>query len=346
MTIFYATHPRCTAHRLPGEYHPERPERLEAVWALLQETGLHARLNAINPLPATRAQMEAVHSEDHLNTLAWIAGQERPVKIGYDSYAVPESYDIARLAAGAVAQTVAAVLTTPGSRGLAAVRPPGHHATPDTPMGFCLLNNIALGAAHARQQHGLQRVLIVDYDVHHGNGTQDIFYEEAGVLFISVHQHGRMFYPGTGSLNETGRGAGRGYTLNIPLPASVGDAGYAAVFDRIIAPAARRYAPELILVSAGFDGHFVDPLASMRLSLAGYDRLARQLIRLAEELCGGRIVFVMEGGYDLTALSHGMANIARALLGEADYSDPLGMPGGTEPDISPVLAQVQQQHGL
>lgn len=344
MTSVYATHPRYIEHLMPFRQHPERPERLQAIWDTLDEAGLATRMKTLQPLPAEREWLLAVHSENHVGILEMIARQERPAMIDADTYALPVSYEIARLAAGGVMQTIDAVLTGTARNGLAAVRPPGHHATPDRPMGFCLLNNIAIGASFARKKHGLNRVMIVDFDVHHGNGTQDIFYEDDSVLFISTHQY--PFYPGTGHLKETGRAGGRGFTLNIPLEGGHGDKSYAAIFEQVIWPAAKRYRPELILVSAGFDAHHVDPLAMMQLSLAGYAHISRELIRMANELCSGKIVFVLEGGYDLQALGHGVRNIAHALLGEDVISDPYGPAGDKEPDVQPLIEQVRKIHGL
>ena len=264
--------------------------------------------------------------------------------IDHDTYAVPTSYEIAGLSAGGVVQAVDAVLAGEANNGLAAVRPPGHHATPFRPMGFCLLSNIALAAKHAQQQYNIQRVLIVDYDVHHGNGTQDVFYSDDSVLFISTHQS--PFYPGTGSKTEIGEGNGTGFTINIPLSGGYGDESYRAIFEQIIWDAAKRFQPELILVSAGYDAHWVDPLASMKLSLSGYDHLVRELLKMANALCDGKIVFVMEGGYDLKALSHGIRNIAHALLGDEDISDPYGAADGSSPNVQPIIDEIRAIHKL
>ena len=181
-------------------------------------------------------------------------------------------------------------------------------------MGFCLFNNVAVAALAALDESGLGRVLIVDWDVHHGNGTQDTFYDSPQVLFFSTHQY--PYYPGTGDWRETGAGAGQGYTVNVPLPAGVGDAGFARIYDEVLTPVAERFRPELILVSAGYDAHWDDPLAGLRLSLAGYWRLAKTVVALADRLCGGRLVVTLEGGYNLEVLSRGVADTCRALLGD------------------------------
>ncbi|MCY3779850.1 MAG: histone deacetylase [Chloroflexi bacterium] len=320
MTTAYLTHPRFIEHDFPQ--HAEHAGRIQAVWEQLDAQNLADQLLRIEPSPASSDQILAAHSPAHLERLRNISHQDRMVRIDADTYALPISLEIARLAAGAATSAVDLIADGSADNALAIVRPPGHHATKDWQMGFCLLNNIAIAARHAQAQHKYEKVLIIDYDVHHGNGTQDIFYADPSVMFISIHQS--PHYPGSGAFNETGAGAGRGYTINVPIPGGHGDAAYGRIFADVLWPAARRFAPDLMLISAGFDAHWVDPLAGMQLSLAGYDQLARECLRMAAELCGGRIVFVMEGGYDLKALSQGWCNIARALLGIESISDPYG----------------------
>ena len=344
MTTAYATHPRYTEHTLPG--HPEHAGRIRAVWRQLDESGLTARMKAVDVQTIDEDWMLTVHTREYLDLLAWVdATQQQTVHLDADTYATPRSYAVARLAAGGVVASINDVLGGQADNGLAVVRPPGHHAMPGHAMGFCLLGNIAIGARYAQRAHGVKRVLIVDYDVHHGNGTEAMFYDDDTVLFISTHQF--PFYPGTGRITDIGAGKGRGDTINIPLSAGHGDSSYARIFEEVVWPAARRYQPELILVSAGIDAHWTDPLAQMRLSLTGYDHLTRELIKMADELCGGKIVFVMEGGYHLDALGHGWRNIAHALLGDDEVSDPLGPPDGRqEPDVTPVIEQVKKIHNL
>jgi acetoin utilization deacetylase AcuC-like enzyme len=211
-------------------------------------------------------------------------------------------------------------------------------------MGFCILGNIAIAARYAQRVHGIERVMIVDFDVHHGNGTQDMFYDDDTVLFVSTHQY--PFYPGTGAVGETGHGQGKGYTVNIPLEAGHGDRSYAATYDQVVWPVAERFKPDLMLVSAGFDAHWSDPLAMMRLTLTGYAHLTHELIAMAKKLCGGKIVFVMEGGYDLETIGYGIRNIAHALLGDDEISDPLGAREGHEPDIAPLIRLLKQVHNI
>jgi acetoin utilization deacetylase AcuC-like enzyme len=341
MTTAFVTDSRFAAHTLEG--HPEHAGRLTAIQKALQEAQLTRHFLMVDATPVTETQMQAVHTPVYLEQLAATA-QQPGVMFGLDTYVLPESYAIARLAAGGLLRVVDAVMTEAAHNGLAAIRPPGHHATPDMGMGFCLLNNIAIAARCAQQTYDLRQVMIVDFDVHHGNGTQDVFYADPSVLYVSTHQF--PLYPGTGSVQETGTGAGQGYTLNIPLPPGVGDGGYKQVFDEIVDPVARRYKPQLLLVSVGFDAHWADPLANMHLSLTGYDSLVRKLIELANEVCDGRIVFVLEGGYNLQVLSHGWANIARALLGQSEVADPLGAAQVRERSVDNIIRVIKQLHKL
>lgn len=344
MITAYVTHQRYPEHNLSR--HPEHAGRIQAVWSQLQSSGLQERMMSLSPSPATESQILSVHTQEHLDRLKWIGNQDRLVMIDNDTYALPASYDIARLAAGGVVEAVSAVLGGRATRAIAAVRPPGHHATPDRQMGFCLLNNIAMGARFAQQNYKIERVMIIDYDVHHGNGTQDIFYDDETVLFLSTHQS--PYYPGTGAFNETGIQDGLGYTINVPIAGGHGDDSYKAIFQELVWAAAERFQPQLFLISVGFDAHWVDPLAQMRLSLSGYDYLARECIKMADKLCDGKIVFVMEGGYDLQALSHGWYNIAHACLDDDELSDPYGDAPNALPleQIQATIAKLKSLHSL
>ena len=343
MTTAYISDKRYTEHDFPG--HPEHAGRIEAVWEQLNHFIQTKKLLSVPATPASDEQILAIHSRNHLQRLVDVSMQDRRVRLDQDTYALPVSPEIARLSAGAIINAVDAVLNGQAGNAMAIARPPGHHATPSHAMGFCLLNNVAIGARHALNQHNLDRVLILDYDVHHGNGTQDAFYADASVLFTSIHQS--PFYPGTGELTETGADEGRGFNLNVPVAAGHGDASYRLIFEKVIAPAAERFAPDLVLISAGFDAHWVDPLAGMRLSLSGYDWLARQCILMAEKLCDGKIIFVMEGGYDLNALAHGWRNIATALLDIDEISDPYGEAPNAKSsrEITQLLDRVRDLHG-
>ncbi len=344
MTTAYVTHPRCVEHDLPE--HPEHAGRLRAVWSRLDEAGLSPRMTRIEPTAAAPDAILAVHTPDYLDLLERISAQPHLVRLDADTYVLPVSYEIARLSAGSVIEAAACVARGDADNALAAVRPPGHHATGERGMGFCLLSNIAIAARYVQQHHGIERVMIVDYDVHHGNGTEAVFYDDPSVLFASIHQY--PIYPGTGALEDTGTGDGTGYTINVPIPGGHGDASYAAIFEHVIWNAARRYQPNMILVSAGFDAHWADPLAGTNLSLTGYAHISRELVKMADELCDGKIAFMMEGGYNLNAVGYGWANIARLLLGDAEIIDPLGL-AKTERsinDLQLILNAVKKIHNL
>jgi acetoin utilization deacetylase AcuC-like enzyme len=264
-----------------------------------------------------------------------------------DTVVSRDSWEAALRATGGVVEAVEQVATARLNNAFCLVRPPGHHATPDRAMGFCVFNNVAIAAAWLLANQQAQRVAILDYDVHHGNGTQDAFYSRADVLYISTHQY--PFYPGTGFWRETGAGPGEGYTINLSLPSGSGDDVYAAALDQVIAPAVRRYAPNFILVSLGFDAFWADPLASLRLSIGGaYTPLIQSARDLAASLCGGRLVVALEGGYNLDALAHGAEAICHVLLGEDPPPDPLG----PSPDqlslaeVQPLLDAIRALHNL
>jgi acetoin utilization deacetylase AcuC-like enzyme len=264
------------------------------------------------PGPAARADLLRVHSEAHLSAIDRTTG--RAVSLDADTFTSPASRDVALLAAGAACDAVDAVLQSTATRAMAMVRPPGHHAERDRAMGFCLYNNVAVAAAHALAS-GLSRVVVVDYDVHHGNGTQDIFYEDPRVLYISTHQY--PLYPGTGAAVEVGREAGAGFTVNVPLEAGCTDGDYRDVFSAIVVPVIDQFRPDLVLVSAGFDAHERDPLARMRLSSDGYAVLTTALCDAADRHCQGRLVAVTEGGYDPDALRSCLASSIGLLDGES-----------------------------
>ncbi len=349
MAVGFVTNPSHVGHA--AELHPEGPERLEAVLTLLEECGLlpsagsgqRARLERIEPREATDQELAWVHQPAYIEALKR-ACAEGGGWVDPDTYIRPGSCTAAWQAAGSCLAAADAVLSGRVRSAFCAVRPPGHHARPAQAMGFCLLNNVAVAAQYARRRHSLERVAIVDIDVHHGNGTQDAFYDDPAVLYVSTHQH--PFYPGTGRANQTGTGDAVGTNVNIPLPAGCGDSEYGAVFDAVVEPVVRRFRPQLILVSCGFDAHFADPEAHMALSVDGYGQLAARLKALAEEFCEGRLVFVLEGGYDLSALSWGVRHVLEVLLGEAPTPDPLGPSPYPSPDVAPLLTELRRLHGL
>jgi acetoin utilization deacetylase AcuC-like enzyme len=296
----------------PGAGHPESPARLEAVLADLARAPV-AGVTLEAPRFATDAEIEAVHPADYRSALAGLAG--RRARLDADTATSPGSWDAARLAAGAAIEAVLATMTGRARNAFALVRPPGHHALPDQAMGFCLLNNAAI-AAEAARRAGAARVLIVDWDVHHGNGTQDIFAAREDVLYMSVHQY--PFYPGTGAADEVGIGTGRGATVNCPLPGGQGDGDYGVVFHDLFLPAARAFRPDVVIVSAGFDAHARDPLADMRVSERGFAAMTSALAQLADETCGGKLALMLEGGYDLTALAASVRAALEVMTGRRE----------------------------
>jgi len=299
---------RFQDHRSPPG-HPECPERLDAVRAAIDAR--RGRIRALSPREASDEEILRVHARDHLAAVA-DAARRAPVHLDPDTYVSPESFQVARLAAGGAIDLARRVATGRETCGLAAVRPPGHHAEAGRAMGFCLFNNVAVAARALQADEGVERILIFDWDVHHGNGTQHFFEEDPNVLYVSTHQF--PFYPGTGDFGETGRGAGEGATLNLPLPAGCGDAEFVGVVQRILIPAARQFRPEMLLVSCGFDAHRDDPLGGMEITGSGFAALTTLVRALADDLCGGRIAFVLEGGYSPTGLSEGAGAVLDVLL--------------------------------
>ena len=304
-----------------GPGHPERAARLEAV-AQMVATPPQERLIRLPTRAATLDELTRVHAVEHVARVAATARHSR-FAFDADTPTSSGSFEASLRAAGGALAAVDAVMSGSAANGFALVRPPGHHAVPDRPMGFCLFNNVALAAAHLRVVHGLERVLIVDWDVHHGNGTQDAFYADARVLFVSSHQY--PFYPGTGSALEVGSGEGEGFTLNVPLPGGCGDAEYLEAYIDVVEPVAREFRPQFILVSAGFDAHARDPLAEMQVTEQGFAALARIVARTARDVCQNRVVAVLEGGYDLAALQRSVAAVLDE-LGGTRLDEPIARP--------------------
>jgi acetoin utilization deacetylase AcuC-like enzyme len=310
MSVILIHTDRFAEHQTPPG-HPERPERAEvmdAVAARWRERGVEI----VAPRAATREQLARVHDPDYIRRISETALKSQ--QLDPDTYTSPESYEIALLAAGAAIDGVERVMAGSHRAAVAMVRPPGHHAERERAMGFCLFNNVAVAAAHARAQ-GAAKVAIVDYDVHHGNGTQHIFETDPHVLYISTHQF--PYYPGTGSADEVGRQAGLGFTVNVPLEVGAVDDDYRIAFSEIVLPVLRQFEPDLILLSAGFDAHERDPLGGMRVTTAAFAAMTLELRGVAEECCRGRIVAVTEGGYDLHALGSSLDAVIAAHGGEA-----------------------------
>lgn len=295
----------------PGEGHPERPERLLAL-----RDGLKARLDPSvvrwrQPVAASVEQVAAVHDPRLVEALEKVRGMR--AQLDADTAVSEGSMQAVYLAAGAAIGAVTAVVNGDADQAVALVRPPGHHAEAGRPMGFCVFNNVAIAAQHAISKLGLKRVLVLDWDVHHGNGTQHSFEERSDILFTSVHRY--PFYPGTGALHEQGKGRGVGYTVNLPLTAPMGDGDYRLLFESVISPIAQSFSPELVIISAGFDAHRLDPLGGMTLSGEGFATLMAQVHAIARECCEAKTVLVLEGGYSLRGLVEGVASCAEVLAG-------------------------------
>ncbi len=303
-------HPDYLLHD-PGPGHPERRERLQAIMAHLEATGLLEQLVRIEPKAAEERWIETVHSRAHLQRLR-DAAAVAPYAFDADTVVSAHSYRAARLATGGMLAAIDAVMGSRARNAFVAARPPGHHALPDRAMGFCLINHIAIAARYAQRQHAVERLLIVDWDVHHGNGTQAIFYSDPSVLYFSVHQS--PHYPGTGSSLETGEGAGVGTTVNVPLPIGTSDDAIVHVFEQRLVPAANAFEPQLVLITAGFDAHRDDPLAGFELTEAGYQAMTRIVMDVAARHASGRVVSLLEGGYALDALARSVAAHVRTLM--------------------------------
>jgi len=319
-------------HRAPYE-HPENPGRLSAIWRRLTEDRLADRCARVPAREATRDELTAVHTPALVDLVDATARHDF-TQLDMDTYTSRDSARAARLAAGGLVDLVLQVVSGGLTNGFALLRPPGHHAESNRAMGFCLFNNVAV-AAEAARRSGVRRVAIVDWDLHHGNGTQHTFEEDPDVLYFSTHQY--PFYPGTGATHEFGKGAGRGRIVNVAWPAGMGDAEYLAAFDRVLAPIARAFEPELVLVSCGFDAAAGDPLGEMRVSPAGFGAMTQRLSALA----GGRLVLALEGGYNPGAIAAAAAACTRVLLGEAP--PPLD-PGPPNAAAERVLREVVQTH--
>ncbi|HEY3275430.1 MAG TPA: histone deacetylase [Syntrophorhabdaceae bacterium] len=281
------------------DYHPESPSRLEHIYAALDEMG-GEKLTSLAPRAATIDEIALVHEPAYVKIVANTEGRAH-TRLDPDTAASARSYEAAVMAVGGVLELLDAIERGEVESGFALVRPPGHHAERSKAMGFCLFNNIAVGARYLQKTYGLKRILIVDFDLHHGNGTQHSFYRDPEILYFSTHQY--PYYPGTGSIRETGEGEGAGFTVNVPLSYGMGDDDYEYVFRRLLAPLADRFHPEIVLVSAGFDTYYNDPLGGMAVTEYGFAAMTRALLDIAEEHCRGKIAYVLEGGYDVRGLA-------------------------------------------
>jgi acetoin utilization deacetylase AcuC-like enzyme len=356
MTTALIYDPIFLEHLTP-ENHPERPERLKKAIEVLQALNWLERegLVQLAPRAATEDELATVHEREYIQKVKAAAhkvAREQGTSgrktrfFATDTYVSARSFEAAIKAAGAPLTAIDAILHGEIDNAYCLVRPPGHHAVAESAMGFCLFNNVAVAARYAIDKHGLERVMIIDYDVHHGNATQEMFYDDPRVLYFSIHQ--APFYPGTGLSDECGEGEGLGTTINVPLPATTGYETYEPVFRQVMAPAADRFDPQLILVSAGFDAHWKDPLGGLYLSTAGFAKLTGIIIELAQTLCNGRVVFVQEGGYDVLATAFCVATCINLLLGDDAAVDNLGQAPTIKYRINSdvLIAELRRIHKL
>jgi acetoin utilization deacetylase AcuC-like enzyme len=327
----------CSSHRFAdhktGPHHPERPHRIRAVNRAVRAAGLvdspdpfpnfsidlgaldsgGVKLKDIEPVAADEKSVALVHPPHYIERIKQICDAGGGVIDQGDTVAGPESFEVALLSLGAVLRCSDAVMSGEVNRAFAAVRPPGHHAEPDRAMGFCLFSNIAIAARHLQKSYGLKKIAIVDFDVHHGNGTQAAFEDDPSVLFISLHQDPRTLYPGSGHAYETGIGAGEGFTMNIPFNPGAGDDEYLHEIDSRVLPKLDQFQPEILLISAGFDAHAEDPLAQIQLSEQCFGEITAKLVAAAKKHCNGKVVSTLEGGYNLRALGRSVVRHLVAL---------------------------------
>ncbi len=329
---------RFLDHRGPAG-HPERPERISAVGAAIDARS--EALTRLAPRAATPDEILRVHDRKHFDQVAE-ASRRAPAQLDPDTYVSAESFEVALLAAGGTTELALRVARGELDSGLAAVRPPGHHAESDRAMGFCLFNNVAIAARALQQEESVDRIMILDWDVHHGNGTQHYFESDPSVLYASTHQF--PFYPGTGAAGEIGLGRGEGFTFNVPLPAGCGDREYVGVMERLITPAAQSFRPEIILISCGFDAHRDDPLAAMDVTREGYRDMSAIVRALADDLCGGRILFVLEGGYAVSGLEDGVNAVLDVITAEDSPQPPKQNTVSNENVLDAVVEQVSRAH--
>jgi acetoin utilization deacetylase AcuC-like enzyme len=332
---------RYLDHR-PGEYHPESHIRLEAIYEMLNEPDMKDKYMDVPVREASEKELSYIHTKEYINTVAATAGQP----YGYldpDTRTSPGSYQAALLAAGGLCNAIKMVDNGELGNAFALVRPPGHHAERNRGMGFCLFNNVAIGAAYAQRELGLGKVLIVDWDLHHGNGTQHSFEDEPTVLYFSTHQY--PYYPGSGGFYEVGEGAGEGYTVNIPLSTGYGDAEYIAIYQQILKPIALEFKPDLVLASVGFDIYKGDPLGGMSVTPDGFAGLTRVLMEIAASSCGGKLVLTLEGGYNLQGLRDSVKSVLKELRGESTINDMDWTGKEDQRILDPVLDKVKEIQG-
>jgi acetoin utilization deacetylase AcuC-like enzyme len=311
MATGFVYHPKFHEH-FTGLGHPECHQRLQWIIRSLDASPVRDRVERVEPTKADERWLLEVHTAKHVDRVRRACAAPQGAMLDLDTVVSPASWDAAVLAVGAQLLAADQIMSGAWRNAFCAVRPPGHHAESDAAMGFCLFNNAAIGTRYLQRRHGVKRVLIIDWDVHHGNGTQEIFYSDPTVFYFSTHQF--PYYPGTGAATERGEGPGLGYTLNVPLPGGAADEDYLKAFEEILVPAARQFQPEVIVVSAGFDPHADDPMAAIQLTDEGFQRLGKIVVGLADELCQGRLLATLEGGYHLTTLGRCVVQFLEVLL--------------------------------
>jgi acetoin utilization deacetylase AcuC-like enzyme len=336
------TDQRYLEHR-PGEYHPESPQRLERIYRMLKDADISGRFTEVRPRAATREELALNHSVEYVERIEKTAGKAHTM-LDPDTHTSAGSWEAAIHAAGGVLVSLDMIMEGRFNNGFALVRPPGHHAEASRAMGFCLFNNIAIGAHYLIQKYHLERLLIVDWDLHHGNGTQKSFYRSPQVLYLSTHQY--PYYPGSGSMEEIGEGKGAGYTVNIPLQGGQGDADYLKIFQEIILPIAAEYQPQFVLISAGYDPYYLDPLGAMRVTPDGFAAMTRQLMDCAQKCCEGKVLVVLEGGYHLDGITESAKKTLLALIQEPGISPNGNAAGAAEcsPQTYQVIRTVKKIH--
>jgi len=325
-----------------GAYHPESPKRLETIYAMLEEPEIRGTCRQVLVRRAERDELLLVHSEDYVERIASTEGKEYTY-LDPDTQTSAGSYEAALLAAGGLCQAISMVSSGELDNAFALVRPPGHHAERARAMGFCLFNNVAVGARYAQESLGLKRILIVDWDLHHGNGTQHSFEEDSTILYFSTHQY--PYYPGTGAFSEIGRGGGEGYTVNIPLSTGCGDGDYLAIFEFILKPLAMEFKPEMILVSAGFDIYRGDPLGGMNVTPAGFAGMTQSLMEMADLCCDGKLVITLEGGYNVEGQRDSVKEVIKSLLGIRETNVPEHINRKERGFVEGIRTKLSDAHG-
>lgn len=328
-------------HDYPG--HPENAKRLKLIYDELESKNLLNEIDLIDSHDAGEEELLLCHSKDYIDKLKKFC-ENGGGFLDPDSYANKFSYQAAIRAVGGLLELTKKIINREYKNGFALLRPPGHHALKNRSMGFCLIGNVAIAAKYSLKFNDIKRTAIIDIDVHHGNGTQAMVGDDPSILYVSTHQY--PFYPGTGSINEIGEGKAKGTILNIPLAARTGDESFKRLYQEIIVPVIKRFEPDIIMVSAGFDAHWKDPLANLGLSLAGYHFIINELINCANLVCVGKIIFALEGGYNLDVLKRAVSNAVNSLLGKNDYEDSFGKSPEPEPSIDNLISNLKKLHGI